>query len=58
MDSEIRFASAHVAVADELAEAVTGLVARYHDESAPGGRPHRLIVALHPTPTRHEEPQP
>ena len=56
IDSEIRFASAkdRAAFAAELAGAVNGLVAKYHDESAPGGRPHRFVVALHPTITDKE----
>jgi DNA-binding transcriptional ArsR family regulator len=61
VDSEIRFASAaeRAAFAAELAEAVNDLVARYHDEDAPGGRPHRFIVALHPKITEPtQEPQP
>ena len=41
----------------ELADAVNGLVAKYHDEVAPGGRPHRFIVALHPINTNDKEPQ-
>jgi hypothetical protein len=28
---------------------VTRLVGKYHDESAKGGRDHRVIVAVHPT---------
>jgi hypothetical protein len=24
------------------------LAARYHDASAPGGRPHRLVIVAHP----------
>ena len=50
IDGEVRFASAadRAAFAQELAGAVTALVARYHDESAPGGRTHRVVVALHP----------
>jgi DNA-binding transcriptional ArsR family regulator len=50
IDGEVRFASAaaRAAFADELAHAVTALVAKYHDESAPGGRPHRVVVAIHP----------
>jgi hypothetical protein len=53
IDSEIRFASAadRAAFAGELAEAVTALVGRYHDEKAPGGRKHRLIIAMHPSIT-------
>ena len=50
LDGEVRFASAadRAAFADDLTAAVTTLVARYHDDSAPGGRPHRLVVAVHP----------
>ncbi len=50
VDGEIRFASAadRAAFADELAAAVTALVGKYHDENAPGGRPHRVVVAVHP----------
>lgn len=52
IDTEIRFASAgdRAAFTTELAHAVTTLAARYHDERAPGGRWHRLIVAAHPLP--------
>jgi DNA-binding transcriptional ArsR family regulator len=59
IDSEVRFASAkdRAAFAAELADAVNGLVARYHDEAASGGRPHRFIVALHPTITKSKERQ-
>lgn len=51
VDGEIRFASAadRAAFAEELADAVTALVGKYHDESAPGGRPHRVVVAVHPS---------
>ena len=34
----------------DLGQAVATLVARYHDEDAPGGRPHRLMVASYPAP--------
>ena len=56
IDSEIRFASAadRAAFAAELAEAVNGLVAKYHSADAPGGRDHRFVVALHPTITKKE----
>jgi DNA-binding transcriptional ArsR family regulator len=52
IDTEIRFRSAadRTAFGDDLAAAVTTLAARYHDESAPGGRRHRLVVAAHPLP--------
>ena len=51
VDSEVRFATAadRAAFAAELSDAVTALIARYHDEAAPGGRPHRLVIALHPS---------
>jgi DNA-binding transcriptional ArsR family regulator len=53
IDTQLRFASARdrAAFAAELAEAVESLVSKYHDETAPGGRRHRLIVALHPSLT-------
>ncbi|HUQ58112.1 helix-turn-helix domain-containing protein [Lentzea sp.] len=51
LDGEIRFATAadRAAFAEELAGCVTRLVAKYHDEQAEGGRPHRVVVALHPS---------
>src|SRR6266511_5332926 len=57
IDGEVRFATAadRAAFAQELASAVTALVGRYHDETAEGGREHRVIVAVHPsvrTPTK------
>ena len=57
MDGEVRFASAadRAAFADELAGAVTALVAKYHDESAERGRTHRLVVAVHPTVTTEQK---
>jgi DNA-binding transcriptional ArsR family regulator len=54
IDGEVRFASAadRAAFADELAHAVTTLVGKYHDESAPAGRRHRVVVAIHPEVAR------
>jgi DNA-binding transcriptional ArsR family regulator len=51
IDTEVRFRSPaeRAAFTDELTRAVTGLVSRYHDTSAPGGRPHRLLILAHPT---------
>ena len=59
IDGQIRFASAadRAAFTDELAQAVTALVARYHDQTAPGGRPHRVLVAIHPAITTPTEPE-
>jgi DNA-binding transcriptional ArsR family regulator len=56
MDGEIRFASAahRAAFAEELAAAVTSLVGKYHDEAAPRGRDHRVIVAVHPS-LKHDD---
>lgn len=50
LDTEIRFRSApeRAEFTRELTEAVTSLVARYHDDAAPGGRAHRLVVMAHP----------
>lgn len=51
VDGSVRFAtpSDRAAFVDELSGAITSLVSKYHDESAPGGREHRVIVAVHPT---------
>jgi DNA-binding transcriptional ArsR family regulator len=57
IDSEVRFATAaeRAEFVVELAAAVNGLVAKYHDEAAPGGRAHRFLLALHPTITNDKE---
>jgi DNA-binding transcriptional ArsR family regulator len=51
LDAEVRFASAadRAAFAEELTATITALVSRYHDEHAPGGRDHRVVLAIHPT---------
>lgn len=51
LDAEVRFASAadRAAFSVELAAAMTSLVARYHVDA---GRPHRLVVAVHPVVRR------
>jgi DNA-binding transcriptional ArsR family regulator len=51
LDGEVRFASAadRAAFVEELTAAVTALVSKYHDEQAPGGRDHRVVVAVHPS---------
>ncbi len=56
LDTVIRFRSPaeRAAFTQELAAAVAGLAARYHDEIAPGGRAHRLVVASYPAPDAHE----
>jgi DNA-binding transcriptional ArsR family regulator len=52
IDTEVRFRSAQdrAAFSRELTTGVAALVSRYHDESAPGGRRHRLMVGAYPTP--------
>jgi DNA-binding transcriptional ArsR family regulator len=51
IEGEVRFASAadRAAFAEDLAATVTTLISRYHDETAEGGRNHRLVVAVHPS---------
>ena len=52
IDTEVRFKSPadRAAFTKELTEAVTTLVSRYHDETTPGGRAHRLVIVAHPAP--------
>lgn len=52
IDTDIRFRTAaeRAAFTRELTQAITTLVARYHDERAPGGRRHRLLLASYPSP--------
>jgi DNA-binding transcriptional ArsR family regulator len=57
LDTQVRFRSAadRASFTRELAEAVTTLVARYHDAEAAGGRSYRLLVAAHPLPPQPSE---
>ncbi|MEV4455159.1 helix-turn-helix domain-containing protein [Microbispora sp. NPDC049633] len=59
VDAQVRFASAadRAAFAEELSAAVAALVSKYHDESAEGGREHRLVLAVHPAVPRTVSPQ-
>lgn len=52
IDTEVRFKSPtdRAAFTKDLTEAVTTLVSRYHDETTPGGRAHRLVIVAHPAP--------
>ena len=56
VDTEVRFRSPaeRATFTAELTHAITGLVARYHDAAAPGGRAHRLIVVAHPSPRKSQ----
>jgi hypothetical protein len=60
VDTEVRFRSAtdRAAFSNELTEAITKLVSKYHDESAPGGRTHRLVVVAHPLPQKPNPKEP
>jgi DNA-binding transcriptional ArsR family regulator len=59
VDAEIRFATPgdRAAFADELGVAVRTLAARYHDESAPGGRWYRVVALSHPRPPEAGPPE-
>ncbi len=52
LDSVISFRSPtdRAAFTRELTALVASLASRYHDEGAPGARPHRLVIASYPKP--------
>jgi DNA-binding transcriptional ArsR family regulator len=56
LDTVISFKSPadRAAFTGELTSAITSLCARYHDEGASGARPHRLLVASYPAPSKHK----
>lgn len=56
IDADIRFRTAaeRADFARELSQVVADLSARYHDESAPGGRWHRLAILAYPRPAAKE----
>jgi len=60
IDTEVRFRSPtdRAAFSRELTEAVAGLISKYHDESAPGGRAHRLVIVAHPLPRKPQSEEP
>ena len=60
LDTEIRFRSAadRASFSRDLADSVATLVSRYHDESTPGGRAHRLVVVAHPLPHKSTPKEP
>jgi DNA-binding transcriptional ArsR family regulator len=60
LETEVRFASAEARAkfADELADAVARIAARYHDDRAAGGRRFRLLAAVHPLPPGGERSSP
>ncbi|HQR06020.1 MAG TPA: helix-turn-helix domain-containing protein [Gemmatales bacterium] len=60
VDTEIRFRSPtdRAAFSAKFAEAITKLISKYHDESALGGRTHRLVVMSHPLPQKSDSKEP
>ena len=60
IDTEIRFRSAtdRAAFSNELTEAITKLVSKYHDASSPGGRAHRLVVVAHALAQKSDPKEP
>ena len=52
VDTVIRFRSAadRAEFTKELTHSITHLAAKYHDEHARGGRPHRLVAVAYPMP--------
>jgi hypothetical protein len=58
LETGIRFSSParQSAFAEELSNSIAGLISKYHDESAEGGRWFRLTVGSHPAlPARSGE---
>lgn len=60
VDAEIRFRSPkdRAAFSHELTAAIAALVSKYHDESAEGGRTHRLLVLAHPSSQQSDSKEP
>ena len=56
VDTEVRFRSPtdRAAFSAELTEAIAKLVSKYHDDTTPGSRAHRLILVAHPLPQKSE----
>jgi DNA-binding transcriptional ArsR family regulator len=50
VETEVRFATpgAQSAFADELAQAMAAVVAKYHDDLTPGGRRYRFVIGGYP----------
>ena len=57
LQTDVRFASAEArkAFTEELSNAVARLVAKYHDDETPGGRPFRFTIGAYPAVPRKEE---
>jgi hypothetical protein len=57
LETNVRFASAAAqhAFAEELANAVAKLTAKYHDEKTAGGRQYKFIIGSYPAITKKEK---
>ncbi len=55
LDAEVRFGKPadRAAFVNELTDALTRIISKYHTET---GRPHRLVVAVHPSITEDADP--
>src|SRR5215475_1067125 len=55
LDAEVRFArpADRAAFIGELTDALTEIISKYHSEP---GRPHRVVVAVHPSITEDADP--
>jgi DNA-binding transcriptional ArsR family regulator len=60
VQSDVRFANARsqAAFAEELANALASLAAKYHDDAAEGGRTFRFTIAGHPAPLESTDTRP
>lgn len=60
MDTEVCFRTAadRAAFSQELTEGVAKLVAKYHDDTSPGARAHRLVIVAHPSAKKSESKDP
>jgi len=56
LETEVRFSSAKTlaSFSEELTRSVAALTAKYHDETAPGGRTMRLVAGVYPKVTKTE----
>lgn len=57
LEATVRFRSAadRAEFTRELSDAVAALTARYHDDTAPDGRAHRVVLAAYPMPRNEED---
>ncbi|HUQ29022.1 MAG TPA: helix-turn-helix domain-containing protein [Usitatibacter sp.] len=54
IDVRLRSPQERAAFAEELVDSIARVVAKYHDESQPGGRRYRLVVGAYPVKGKRE----